>query len=130
MNTRLNLKTRFIWEKKKHTIISELPWCNVLRRAILDFCGTINFPDNFVGFRFKIYILKKELASMLIHIRKIFNCRVSFTYRLINYFQKAIFRKKYHDSNGSRSDEIALPVCYKEKINGMSFSCFWKVSST
>ena len=48
----LNLKTRFIWEKKKHTIISEMSWCNVLRRAGSDFCVN-NFPGTFVDFRFK-----------------------------------------------------------------------------
>ena len=26
MNTKLNLKTRLIWEKEKHTIISQMSW--------------------------------------------------------------------------------------------------------
>ena len=33
----LNLKTRFILEKKKHTMISEISWCNILRTAGSDY---------------------------------------------------------------------------------------------
>ena len=33
----LNLKTMFILEKKKHTVISEMSWCYVLRRAGSDY---------------------------------------------------------------------------------------------
>ena len=38
INTMLNLKTRFIWEKIKHGIINEMSWCNVLRRTSSDYC--------------------------------------------------------------------------------------------
>ena len=31
-NTWLNLKTRFVSEKKKNIIMSEMSWCNVLQR--------------------------------------------------------------------------------------------------
>ena len=48
----LNLKAMFICEKKKHTIISEMSWCNVLRRAGSDCCVN-NFPVTFVDFCFK-----------------------------------------------------------------------------
>ena len=48
----LNLKTMFIGEKKKHTIIGEMSWCYVLRRADSDYCVN-NFPGTFVDFRFK-----------------------------------------------------------------------------
>ena len=48
----LNSKTMFIREKKKRTIISEMFWSYVLRRAGSDFCVN-NFPGTFVDFRVK-----------------------------------------------------------------------------
>ena len=51
--TRLNLKARFIWEKKKHTITSEISWSNVLKGAGSDSCD--NFPGTFVEFPLKIF---------------------------------------------------------------------------
>ena len=44
-----------------------------------DFCATYNFSGNFFDFHFIMfsYVLKKELTRMLIHVRKIFSCRVS-----------------------------------------------------
>ena len=50
--TMINLKTWFIWEKKKHAVISEMSWCNVLRKADSNYYVN-NFPCTFVDFRFK-----------------------------------------------------------------------------
>ena len=47
--------------KKKHTIIGEMSWCNllrwyhVLRRAGADFCVNDNFPGTVLDFRLKIF---------------------------------------------------------------------------
>ena len=60
-NTMLKLKNRFIWEKKKHSIISETSWCNVLRRAGSDYCVYDNFPGPFVDFCLKIFV--QEIIS-------------------------------------------------------------------
>ena len=49
-----NSKTRFIWEQKKHAIINEMSWCNVLRRAGADYY-VHDFSGTFVDFRFKKY---------------------------------------------------------------------------
>ena len=45
-----------------------------------DFCATCNFSGNFFDFDFMIssQVLMKDLTRMLIHVRKIFNCSVSF----------------------------------------------------
>ena len=48
----LNLKTRYIWEKKKHTIISEMFWCNILQKAGPDY-DVNDFPGTSVDFSFK-----------------------------------------------------------------------------
>ena len=71
----LNLKTRFILDKKKHTVISEMFWCNILRRAGSDYYVN-NFPGTFVDFRLKKFI-QEIIVPMLIHVRKIVNCKVS-----------------------------------------------------
>ena len=51
------------------------------------FLATDNFQGTFVDFCFMMLteILMKELAPILIHIRKIFNCRVSFKMLLPMY---------------------------------------------
>ena len=49
INTRLNLKTKFIWAKEKHTIISEMSWSTVLWGSGSDSC--VN--DDFRRFSFK-----------------------------------------------------------------------------
>ena len=46
---------RFIWEKTKHSIISEVSWCIVLWREGSDYCVNNNFPGTFVDFRLKIF---------------------------------------------------------------------------
>ena len=53
--------------------------CNVLQSAHLDFCATV-FPGTFIDFCFMMFtvVLTKYLTHMLIHVRKLFNCRVSF----------------------------------------------------
>ena len=57
----------------------DLIWCNIVRSAGSDFCATYNFSGSFFDFHFIMfsYVLKKELTRMLIHVRKIFSCRVS-----------------------------------------------------
>ena len=49
--------------EKKHTKISEMSWCNVLRRADLDYCVN-NFPGTFVDFRLKKFT--QEIISSYI----------------------------------------------------------------
>ena len=46
-----------------------------------------NFQGTFFDFRFMMFtkVLMKELARILIHVRKIFNCRVSFKMLLLMY---------------------------------------------
>ena len=51
-NTMLNLKTRHIWEKKKHKIISEMFWCNILQKEGPDY-DVNDFPGTSVDFSFK-----------------------------------------------------------------------------
>ena len=55
INTRVNLKTRYIWEKKKHTILREMYWSYVLGRAGSNFCVNDNFPGTFIDFRVQIF---------------------------------------------------------------------------
>ena len=50
--------TRFIWEKKKHTIISEISFCNVLRSAGSDYL--CKWSGTFAGFRLKIFTQEKN----------------------------------------------------------------------
>ena len=72
INTMINLKT--IIEKKNGLIKF-----NVLRSKRLDYCATDLFPGTFIDFCFMFTkVLMKDLASMLMHSRNIFNCRVSF----------------------------------------------------
>ena len=44
------------------------------------FFASCNFQDTFVEFCFMMFtqVLMKELARILIHVRKTFNCRASF----------------------------------------------------
>ena len=49
-------------------------WCNALRRASSNYCVN-NFPGTFVDFHFKKFT---QEIIMLIHVRKIFNYKVSF----------------------------------------------------
>ena len=56
----LNLKTWFIWEKKKHTIMNEISSCNILRRAGSDYYVN-DFPGTLVDFCFKKFT--QEISS-------------------------------------------------------------------
>ena len=56
----LNLKTRFILDKKKDTVISEMFWCNILRKAGSDYYVN-DFRGTFVDFRLKKFI--QEIIS-------------------------------------------------------------------
>ena len=53
---------------------------NVLRSVRLDFPVTDIFRDVFIDFCFTMFTeaLMKDLTRMLIPVRKLFNCRVSF----------------------------------------------------
>ena len=55
-------------------------WYNVLWKAGSYFLAYDDFQGTFVDFRFVMFaqVSMKELAHILIHVRKIFNCRVSF----------------------------------------------------
>ena len=35
--------------------MSEMSWCNLLRRAVSDYCGNDNFPGTFADFHLKIF---------------------------------------------------------------------------
>ena len=54
-----------------------MSWCNVFQRAGSDYCVNDTFPGTFADFRLKIFIQEKSL-HMVIHVRKIFKCNVSF----------------------------------------------------
>ena len=53
--------------------MSEMSWCNLLRRAVSNYCGNDNFPGTFADFRLKIfteeiysrYLLKCRCQSAL-----------------------------------------------------------------
>ena len=77
INTGLNLKTGFVWEKNERIKISEISFSvlyNIFWSLGSDFCATDNFWGIFVDFHFMIFskFLKKELAQTLIHAREIF----------------------------------------------------------
>ena len=72
----VNLKARFAREKK-NTKISEMSLSSVPRRNGSDFCATDNSQALSPVFLLW-YLSKKELARMMIHVRKIFNCKVPF----------------------------------------------------
>ena len=83
INTELDLKTGFIWEKKKRITTSEIS--SILAQRSLK-CGVAfyfvgdNFQGNLADFRLMMFskVLMKELARILIYVHKIFNRRVSF----------------------------------------------------
>ena len=62
INTRLNLKTKFVSEKKKNTIRSEMSWSNILQRTGLDFCATNNFEGIYAHFCFIIFIQERIIT--------------------------------------------------------------------
>ena len=55
-------KPALVERKKKHTIISKIPWCNVLQRAGTDYCVNDNFPGTFSNFDLKI-LTKEKISS-------------------------------------------------------------------
>ena len=78
-NTRLDFKTRFVWEKRK--LVSEI--CTLVQCSVncrVTFLASDNFHGIFVEFCFMMFdlVLIKELARILIDVRKIFNWRVFF----------------------------------------------------
>ena len=80
INIGLDLKARLVWEKKKHVTISEISSALVqcpLKCGVALFC---KWTGIFADFRFVMFtqILMKKLARIFNHVRKIFNCRVSY----------------------------------------------------
>ena len=71
----LNLKTSFIWDKKKHTIANEMSWCNVLWRKGSGYYEN-DFPGTFVDFCFKKFT--QEIISSYAYVLRIFNFKASF----------------------------------------------------
>ena len=59
-----------------------------------DVCATCNFSGNFFDFDFMMssQVLMKGLRRMLIHVRKIFNCSVSF--KMLLSMRLIIFEKE------------------------------------
>ena len=72
--TRLNLKIRFLGQKKKRIKISEISFSILL--IFVTFCARDNFTGTFVNIRFMIFV-RERLACMLIRVCKIFNCQGS-----------------------------------------------------
>ena len=78
INTGLDLKTRFLWEKKKRKY-NKIEISSILMQCSLK-CGVVflfasdNFQGTFVDLCFMILIkvLIKQLARFLIHVHKIF----------------------------------------------------------
>ena len=85
-------------------------YCNFVRNVSLDFCATYNFPGNLFDFCSMVssQLLMKELTSLLIHVRKIFNFRVPFKMLLSMYL---IIVKKEHSG-----DQVTFR-CHFQKIS-------------
>ena len=86
INSGLDLKTRFVREKKKRIATSEI---SILVQCSLK-CGVAFFlvsdvQGTFVDFLFMLVtkVWMNELARILIHVHKIFNRRVSFKILLL-----------------------------------------------
>ena len=82
----LDLKARFVWEKKKRitseiSILVQYP----LKCGVAFLFASDSVQETFFDFRFMLFtkVLMKELARILIHIYKIFNGRVSFKILLL-----------------------------------------------
>ena len=135
INTGLNLKTRFAWEKKKHVRTNEVSsiffflffFCNVLWSAGSNFCAIYNSPGTFVGFCFIRFtqVLIKELERILILVRKIFNCMVSFKillWRCLINFKKELWTSLWSSSFqnsifGNTSIRVWKPFLSKSPIS-------------
>ena len=76
ISTMLNLREKESIKGVKHGLFK----CNFLRSARLDSCATDLFPGTFIYFCFMMFTedLMKGSVRMLIHVRKLFNCKVSF----------------------------------------------------
>ena len=69
------------------------------------FFASDNFQGTFVNFRFMMFTqtLMKKLASIFVHVRKIFNCKVSFKCRCqcISPLLRRNFENSWDFQNGS-----------------------------
>ena len=79
----LNSKTRFIWEKTKHTIISEMYWSNILRKAGSDYYVN-DFLVPFVGFRLKKFTQEISIIFIIIYLFKVDLIYNNFVYNKYN----------------------------------------------
>ena len=61
INTRLNLKVRLVWEKKKNIIINKMSSSNVFRRVSSGFRAADSFSSTFVNFC--LWIFAQERVS-------------------------------------------------------------------
>ena len=60
INTRLNLKTRFVRERKKNAIISKMSLYSVLRRTSSYLCPADNLPRALTSFSFMIFTQERN----------------------------------------------------------------------
>ena len=97
INTRLNLKVRLVWEKKKNIIINKMSSSNVFRRVSSGFRAADSFQALSLIFVYG-YLPKKELARMEIHVCKILNCEVSVKFRCQCASRKKLLRKNFEHS--------------------------------
>ena len=105
-------------------------WCTVLCRAGFYFFASDNFQGIFVDSRSMMFtkVLMKELACILIHVRKIFNCRVSFKLLLFMYLVTA--EKKLWHSCDWETFGLALSKKYQNSgrnrfyLGILSWRCF------
>ena len=97
INTKLNLKTRFVWEKKNLIKISGAILFEVQARVFVQLITFQAISSIFIYFMMSSQVLMKQLTCTLIHVRKIFNCRVSFKMLLsmcLMIFEKEL--RTYH----------------------------------
>ena len=75
INTKLNLRIRFVGQKQKLIKASGIS-SSILVKCFSKcrFGFLCNFPGTFVDIRFIITAQERIITTMLIHVRKIFNC--------------------------------------------------------
>ena len=125
INTRLNWKTRFVSEKKKNTIISEMSRCNVLQRTDLDFCVINNFQGTFAHFHFMIFTqerINEYVDSMSVKsstVRCLSNAVVNISRYCWELWKQLIpsnFQNNYHNRKKNRSHpSVLFTVASKQK---------------
>ena len=125
INARLNLKTRFVSEKKKNTIISAMSRCNVFQRTGLGFCVINNFQGTFAHFHFLIFTqerINKYVDSMSVKsstVRCLSNSVVDvyrYCWELWKQLISSNFQNNYHNREKNRSyPSVLFTVASKQK---------------